>query len=237
MYAENRAGQSVASAASCHVVPMHPPGPPTDVKAEIVEQDGIPSTSVGLTWTAPTEGGGAPVDGCRVLGVLDETGEEICEQVFELDSDAASQHVTVVHMPAGVRLRFAVVLHTRAGWGDRSADSDPVMCVDAPCVPAIESVTAGDAQATVCWAKPFDNGAPVERYVVLEVETGVQQTVEGDGAGEVPCEAVVRGLANGKPCAFEISAHNAAGASEWSARSQCAAVPAGVARLPAGDHV
>lgn len=92
--------------------------------------------------------------------------------------------------------------------------ADPSHTCSAPSAPSNVAATAGNAQATVTWTAPPDNGSPLTGFVVTASPGG--QTAS---AGPAATSALVTGLANGTTYTFTVTASNAAGTSPPSAPS------------------
>ncbi|OQR92071.1 hypothetical protein ACHHYP_04104 [Achlya hypogyna] len=86
---------------------------------------------------------------------------------------------------------------------------------------------AADAQATVSWSAPEDDGSdPIVEYEILVLlvssNTPLESTVHvgATNLGQVPTSALVPTLQNGVSYAFKVRARNVHGVSTWSAKSE-----------------
>lgn len=85
--------------------------------------------------------------------------------------------------------------------------------VSAPHPPTAVTAVAGDAQVTVSWSPPADDGSsPILEYMATAEPGGATCTTTGTSC-------VVAGLANGTPYTFTVTARNAIGMSAASALS------------------
>jgi hypothetical protein len=87
-----------------------------------------------------------------------------------------------------------------------------VTVVGQPSAPGTPVAREGNATATVAWAAPPSNGAPIDDYE-LRIEGGSSVNV-GTATGYT-----WNGLANGVPVSFSVRAHNSAGWGPWSGSS------------------
>ena len=87
-----------------------------------------------------------------------------------------------------------------------------VTVIGQPAAPGSPSAVAGNATATVNWAAPASNGAPIDDYE-LRIGEGASVSV-GAATGYT-----WTGLTNGQPVQFSVRAHNSAGWGPWSGSS------------------
>ena len=76
----------------------------------------------------------------------------------------------------------------------------------APDAPAKPTAVRGDAQATVTWTKPANNGSQITSYTVTSTPGGKTAVVDGDTT-----TAILDGLTNGTTYTFSVVATNAIG--------------------------
>ncbi|MBT2547371.1 peroxidase family protein [Arthrobacter sp. ISL-65] len=136
-------------------------------------------------------------------------------------ADAGSTSLVVPGLANGTPVRFQVRAVNAIGTSAFSALSNAVT-PSAPVLasaPAIGTVTAGNAQATVTWTAPAAvPSAPVTQFRVrVFVGTGATPTREVT-VGNVT-NTVITGLINGTGYTFDVSAINSAGTGAPSARS------------------
>jgi len=100
---------------------------------------------------------------------------------------------------------------------------------NAPGAPTIGTATAGNAQATVTWTAPADNGGfAITSYTATAVEDGTKSCTTADGS-TLTC--TVTGLTNGTAYTFSVTATNAVGESAASSASS-SVTPATVPGAP-----
>lgn len=162
--AVNTAGAGPASDPAEFTMPAddgaRPPGPPTTPVATAGQGQ------VGLTWTAPDDDGGAPIDHYEIVPYV----HNVPGAPIDTPTDARSY--TVAGLRAGTAYQFTVAAVTVAGVGDPSDPSDPVI----PTAPAIVTtvpdaptdlrVSAQGTAASLTWDAPDDGGTPIIGYRV-----------------------------------------------------------------------
>jgi titin len=126
----------------------------------------------------------------------------------------------VVSKALGLLVMFVVVA---CGGGDTPPPSPR-----APGAPTGVTAVPGDAQATVSWTAPADNGgSEVVEYVVRASRNGVEVPPQRSSSPSL----TVTGLANGEPHTFTVSAVNSVGEGPRSAAS-AAVIPRVVPGAP-----
>ncbi|MHB8510438.1 MAG: fibronectin type III domain-containing protein, partial [Candidatus Dormibacteria bacterium] len=188
--AGNQAGYG-PEASSPPVTPMDiPPAAPVWTNALCNGCGGY----VYVSWAAPIDNGGSAVNTYTVYasnGSHATTGP-CCSIGFQ--------------MATGGPYTFHVTATNNAGTSPPSPDSNGVMVTGPPTAPQKVVATAGNAQATVTWTPPAnDGGSPV---------TGYYLTWDSAGAANVGATATsytATGLINGNSYIFSIQATNANG--------------------------
>jgi hypothetical protein len=175
------------------------PAAPTAVSATA----GFGSATV--SWTAPTENGGSPITGYKVIpykaGVA-QTATAV---------GAESTQATVTGLTAGTSYTFKVAAVNVVGTGPESAASAAVTPVQAtaPGAPTAVGALAKSSGAVVIWTAPAANGgSPITGYRVTPYLGSSAQTATTVGA---VTSATLTGLANGSAYTFKVSAINAVG--------------------------
>jgi RHS repeat-associated protein len=196
--ASNAAGDSPASNASNAITPAGPPGASTAVIATAGD------ASATVSWTAPTDTGGAAITGYTVTA---SPGGATA------DTSGATAAV-VTDLTNGTSYTFTVRARNSTGSGPASAPSSAVMPTGAPDVPTAVSAVPGDSLATVSWSPPANTGgAPIIGYTITASPGGA--TANTVGATTV----VFSSLTNGTSYTFTVTATTVAGTSAPSAPS------------------
>jgi hypothetical protein len=119
------------------------PSPPTGLTA--TPGDG----QVQLSWTAPTNDGGGPID----YYVVYQDNVDVKHQ--------AGTTATVTGLTNGVAYKFTIASHNTAGTGTPSADvsATPSSAISLPGVPTNLTATPGDNQVQLSWSAPLNGGS------------------------------------------------------------------------------
>ncbi|MGW2788078.1 fibronectin type III domain-containing protein [Streptomyces populi] len=188
------------------------PDAPTKVTASASNQRAV------VSWN-PSVNNGAAVTGYTVTaqpgGATAATSGATSAAVTGLDN--------------GTSYTFTVTATNRVGTSSASTASTPVTPTpQVPGAPGEVSASPGDAQASLSWTAPSnDGGSPVTSYTVTANPGGATATTTG------ATSAIVSGLKNGTAYTFTVIATNAAGISVASSPSK-AVTPRGVPTTPGG---
>jgi RHS repeat-associated protein len=199
--AANAKGWGPASTASNSVIPLAVPGAPTGVTAV------GGNTQATVSFTPPASNGGAAITSYTATSTPGNlTG----------NCSAPCTSMTVTGLANGTAYTFKVKATNAVGTGAASAASNSV--TPAPNVPdAPTNVTAvgGNAQATVTFTAPANNGgAAITSYTATSLPGNVS------GSCGAPCTSIiVTSLTNGTEYTFTVTAANISGNSAASAVS------------------
>jgi titin len=191
------------------------PGVPTDLQA--TPGDG----QVGLTWTAPADGG-ATITSYTV-------GYKPTADSSWSTTTSASASKTVTGLTNGTSYDFKVLAHNSVGDGAYSGvvSATPVAAATVPGVPTDLQATPGDGQVGLTWTAPGDGGAAIDQYTVA-------YQVSGSGSWSTTTSAsaskTVTGLTNGTSYDFKVLAHNSVGDGAYS--GVVSATPVAAATVP-----
>ena len=212
--ATNVVGTGAASASSNSVTPATTPGAPTS----LTPTSG--NAQVALSWTAPSDTGGAAISDYIVEYKLDS------DSSWSTFSDGVSTatSATVTGLTNGSLYDFRVSAANSVGQGSAStqATSTPMTVPDAP---VIGTATGGNAQATVTFTAPdTDGGTSITSYTVTSSPGGFFATGTAS-------PLTVTGLTNGTSYTFTVTATNAVGTGAASASSN-SVIPATLPGAP-----
>jgi titin len=211
--ATNGVGSSGDSAATLPVTPVTLAGAP------VVTSLRVSGTAVVVAFSAPSGNGGSPIVGYQIR--LDG-GTWTPLAITGTDPYTA----TVGGLSRGVNHLIALRAVNGTGPGVASADS-VVRLPDVPAPPTAVTAEAGNAQASVSFSAPAnDGGAGITGYLAVAAPGGASGTCASS-----PC--TVTGLRNGVRYTFTVRAANAVGYSAFSAPSG-AVTPAGPPGAPGG---
>ena len=193
------------------------PGAPTGVSAT------RGNTLASVSWTAPTDNGGAAIS---VYTVTSSPGG------ITGSSIGAAASADVNGLTNGTSYTFTVTATNSSGTGPSSSASGAVAPATAPGSPTSITVSGGAGFALVSWTAPTDNGgAAISGYKVTS-DPGVLMA----SAGGSDTAAVVTGLTNLTTYTFTVTATNSAGTGAASAASS-GFTPFDSASAPSFDHV
>jgi hypothetical protein len=180
------------------------------------------NAKVALTWLAPLDNGGAPVNRYRVQRATSSSGP------WTRIGRTTARKLTATGLANGTRYYFRVGAHNGAGWGPFSPVVNAVPRT-VPSAPQSPAATPGNTTVSLTWAAPSSNGgSQLTKYAVQWATTaaGPWTTV----AFPTGTTYTSHFLANGTKLYFRIRAHNAAG---WGAASTVvSATPATVPSAP-----
>ena len=184
------------------------PGVPTD----LVATPG--NAQVYLSWTAPSDNGGAIIDYYLVY----------VNGVARSDHYATTS-TTITGLTNDQPYSFAITAHNSVGEGSRSSalTVSPTTVAKVPGVPIGLTATPGNGLVALSWASPDNNGgAAIDYYIVYQNGTEVARTTNASNN--------VSGLANGEPYDFTVAAHNSIGTGNQT--SSITATPSSGIALP-----
>ena len=169
------------------------PGVPTGLTAT------SGNAQVGLEWTAPSDNGGATIDYYLIY-----------ENGTLLSNHFTSTSTTITQLVNGVTYTFAVVAHNSNGDGmiSSSVSASPTSggsTTTVPVAPTDLTATPGNAQVSLNWAAPNNNGgATIDYYEIYENGTVLANHY-------TLTSIIITGLTNGVTYAFAVAAHNSIG--------------------------
>ena len=177
------------------------PGTPTGVTAS------AGNAQATVSWDAPASNGGAPITGYTVTA---SSGGSQC-------TTTGATSCVVTGLTNGTDYTFTVTATNGLGTTSAaSSASNSVTPATVPGAPTIGTATAGNAQASVTWTAPADNGgAAVTSYTA----TAVEDNTKSCSANGSTLTCTITGLTNGSAYTFTVTATNAAGTSAASAPS------------------
>jgi hypothetical protein len=201
--AKNVAGSGVSSTASNPVTPRTVPDAPTSVSATPGPGEAT------VTWSAPAFNGGSAITGYDVTRYVGGIAESTT-------SLGLVTQATLSGLLNGTTYTFRVAARNVAGPGALSDPSNAVTPRTVPDAPTNVAAIPGDAQATVSWSAPFDEGSAITGYDVTSYVAGVALGTTSVGA---VTQATLTGLTNGTAYTFRVVAKNAIGAGAQSSPS------------------
>ena len=183
--AHNLAGEG-AQSSSASATPVALPGVPTGLTAV------AGNAQVTLNWTAHANNGGNTID----YYIIYQDGVDV--------SHPTTLMKTITGLTNGHSYSFTVAAHTLVGTGAQSGavSSTPYTLPNAP---TGLTAVAGNAQVTLNWTAPANNGGNAIDYYVI-YQGGVAL-----GDHRTGTMTIISGLMNGVGYSFTVAAHNPAG--------------------------
>jgi len=221
----NGVGTGTPTATTGTVTPATVPGAPTNVMAT------RGNTQATLSWTAPSDNGGAAITSYRFRYSTDSGAHWAT-----ISGTAPGSPVTFTGMTNGVAYLFGVAAINSAGTGAFSASSNAVTPATTPGAPTLVSGSPGDGQVSVSWTAPTSTGGdPISGYdVEWSSDNGAHWSSPLAAAqSSTSTAALVTGLTNGTSYVFKVAARNGVGAGAFSTVSS-AVTPAGAPATPTG---
>ncbi len=167
-----------------------------------------------ISFSPPANDGGAPVNSYMVTS---SPGGFI--------ASGSSGPLTITGLTDGVAYTFTVTATNSTGTGPSSASNSVTPQATPPGAPQSVSATAGNAQASISFSPPANNGgASVTGYTVTSSPAGL--TSSGSSG-----PLTVTGLTNGAAYTFTVTATNSAGTGPVSAASN-SVIPATLPGAP-----
>jgi hypothetical protein len=202
------------------------PNPPITLPAFVVRVPSQPlnvtgvvgNGSVALSWTAPTDDGGADVD--RYV-VTSTPGGTVCTVNVVAPAVAPATTCNATGLTNFRSYRFTVTAHNVVGDSLPSAQSSILVPVpQRPAAPGVISGTVGDKSVRLNWTAPSSNGGSrVFQYEVFQSPGGARVCNNVSAFGTPSTTCTVSGLTNGSNYTFTVTATNIRGASDASSPS------------------
>jgi hypothetical protein len=207
--ATNANGNSISSSVTAQVTPTGLPSAPLNAVATAGDAQAT------ISFDAPATDGGLPV-----------TSYTVTSTPGGLTATGASSPIAITGLTNGTSYTFSVTATNAAGTSPASSPSNSVLPVGPASAPTITSVVAGNAEATITFTQPTNNGGqPILSYTVVSSPGGITRT---DAASPI----VIFGLTNGQSYTFTVFATTAAGNGDTSVASSPGVIPLGPPGAP-----
>jgi titin len=172
--AVNALGWGPESARSSPIALFTAPGAPTSVQAV------TDTTSVTVSWYAPTSNGGSPITGYVITASTGNTAETVTAS-----APGWALSTTLTQLVPGKTYTITVRAVNAIGPGPASLPASPVMLPTVPGAPLNLSASPNGSTLQVTWLAPaFNGGKPVTGYTATVsdgVHTPTSQQVTGTG--------------------------------------------------------
>ena len=171
------------------------------------------TSQIDLSWTAPSDDGGADITGYRIEAAAQATGPW---QVLRSDTQSDATEYPHTGLDPGTTRHYRVSAINAAGTGDpsdvASATSDPIV-PDSPT--NLNAAADGQTRIRLSWTPPaYDGGAPVTAYRIEVSADSATWTVLSSNTGNARTTFTHTGLQPGTTRHYRVSAVNVAGAGE-----------------------
>lgn len=182
-------------------VPATVPGAPTSVTGASANR------SVNLSWTAPASNGGNALSDYTI-----EYRAGAGSWVTFSHTASTSTSITVTGLTNATSYTFRVSAVNDMGTSSASTVSGAVTPLGAPAAPTGFSATYGNAQASLSWTAPSDNGGSAITNYLVEFSSngGSSWSTFAHSVSTTP-SITVTGLTNGNAYSYRVSAINAVG--------------------------
>jgi titin len=177
------------------------PNAPTSVVGTVGD------TEVALSWTTPSDIGGAAISDYVVEYAV--AGPSPAWQVYA-DGTGTATSTTVTGLTNGTSYVFRISAVNSFGTGAASAASDPLSPSGIPTAPVITAIAPRDGGLSVTFT-PASSGVAIDRYE-YRVDDGPWLVASGSGS-----PLLISGLRNGVPVAIALRAISRIGTGDASA--------------------
>jgi large repetitive protein len=165
-----------------------------------------------VTWAAPVDDGGTPVTDYVI-----EYSTNAVTWFVHSDGVSTDTDTTIAGLTNGTPHLVRVAARNTVGTGEY-ATAPSATPYGVPTAPGNLSAAAGNAQITITWTAPSNNGSAITDYVVQYSTNGSSWITVNDGVSTAT-NATITGLVNGTTYTTRVAAVNAAGTGAWSAPS------------------
>ena len=183
------------------------PQAPTGLDAQVQGR-----TQINLSWTAPSDNGGAVITGYRI-----ETSTNAGTTWSEQEDDTESTATTYEHtgLIPGTTYHYRVSAINSAGTGTPSTVNNATTeAISAPQAPTgLDAQVQGRTQINLSWTAPSDNGGAAITGYRIETSTnaGTTWSEQEDDTGSTATAYEHTGLMPGTTYHYRVSAINSAG--------------------------
>ena len=211
-----------AQTSSVSAVPATTPAAPTSVSGTNGDTESV------ISWTAPTDTGGAAITGYKIkCGAT--SGYPGNATVYHQQNTNTTYTKTGLTNGTQYSIQVAAVNDVGDGAYSSTATATPAAVPTAPAQVGTVTTSPGNTQVTLSWSAPNNGGSAITDYVIEHSTDNATFTTFSDGTSTAT-SATVTGLTNGTQYYFRVSAVNAIGTG--TASSSVTATPSAGATAP-----
>jgi titin len=180
------------------------------------EEDG----AIGLSWTAPANTGGYPVEDYIIESTADGGANWVAESDVSTATSVTMSSHNGVPLVNGNEYSFRVSTKTSIATGSSTEiTGGPAVPHTVPNAPVLNTPTSGEGSIGITWSAPDNGGKPISDYVVqYKRASRTDWTTYTDGTSTAT-SATITGVNNGVSYVVRVAAVNQKGQSPWSTES------------------
>ncbi len=205
--ATNSAGESVATTA-VSATPATVPDAPTDVETA------PGNTEVTVSWTAPSDTGGADITDYTVYWA--DSAGVTTDSSTNKSTGTADTSLTITGLTNGLSYYFIVTATNSIGESVATTAVSATPATVAPDAPTDVATAPGNTEVTVSWTAPSDTGgADITDYTVYWADSAgvTTDSSTNKSTGTADTSLTITGLTNGLSYYFIVTATNSIGES------------------------
>ena len=193
---------------------------PVDPKAPTIESVTPSHETLTVTWTAPTDKGGADIERYVIQWKADTVSDWTSPDVEEgTTTDGTKLTYDITSLNNGTTYDIRVRADNGVEADSYNWDEDEGTPSRKPDTPTIQSVTPGHTKLTVTWNKPANGGNQITNYILQWKDNDVagwDSPLGTTTVGKDVFTADIGSLANGTTYAIQVRAKNDNGEGRWS---------------------
>ncbi|MBT6460751.1 MAG: fibronectin type III domain-containing protein, partial [Planctomycetaceae bacterium] len=180
------------------------------------EEDG----AIALSWTAPADTGGYPVEDYIIESTSDGGATWVAESDISNATTATISSHNGVPLVNGNEYSFRVSTKTSIATGSSTEiTGGPAVPHTLPSAPVLNTPTSDDGSIGMTWSAPDNGGKPITDYVVQYKRASRTEWSTFTDGTSTAASATITGVNNGVSYVVRVAAVNQKGQGPWSAES------------------